>query len=141
VGWAWRKIFQNRKAECGVDPAQSQAECSHVVSCTGRNAREFSKSQGGLWGGPSPVSTEMPTTGFNLQDGMPANFQNRNVPERAKPPTRNACDFSKSGNTSRQRCRTFLSSTLRFICVLRDNIDATSILYGKIRIGDDVVFF
>ena len=40
-------------------------------------------------------------------------------------------------NTCRQRCRIFVMSTSRIICVLRDKVDATSILYGKTRIGSD----
>ena len=43
-------------------------------------------------------------------------------------------------NTYRRRCRIFLSSTSRIICVLRDNLDVTSILYWKIRVASDVVF-
>ena len=46
---------------------------------SGRNACEFSNSQGGRWGGPSPVPAGMPTVLVYLQDEMHAKFQNRKL--------------------------------------------------------------
>ena len=66
------------------------ANAHNLGLCTGRNAREFSKSQAGRrnasefsnsqdewWGGPSPVPAGMPTELVYLQDGMLAKIQNR----------------------------------------------------------------
>ena len=96
-----RCLLINRQSDGGVDPAQYQPECSHfpfiyklarrtvgwaqpsasrnahtICLLTGRNARDFSNSQGGRWGGPYPVPARMLTLFVYVQDGMPAIFQN-----------------------------------------------------------------
>ena len=62
VGWTQPSISQNVRT---------------FLLITGRNAREFSKSQGGRCGGPSPVPAGMLTLFGYWQGGMPANFQIR----------------------------------------------------------------
>ena len=62
AGGRWGEGFKrgSNVVQIIVEPT----ECSHFNIFTGLNARELSKSQGGLWGGPGPVSSGMLTWGI-----------------------------------------------------------------------------